>query len=241
LHLFFFHRILNLYTSGGIFNDFSFLHIMHNPNLVEVQHGFIAITNCDEAVFKDCTLSMLLKFEKHSPALRCMLIQYDDTHYIDNYFPSNLNHTFNGNTTFLSCIENSLNGGVNCIVTLLEGCFHHTNTKNDMTVSIMDIGESIPDFNVYPRNLVSHVILSNKTVLMDTTYPKIVWLGNNSYSGHWIVEPELYSITSSMLQNNIYEQHKYFMNNGKVSEGIVIHTNTFKKNRYFSPYSFSIV
>ena len=224
LHLFFFQRALNLYKSGGIYSDFSFLHIMHNPNMIKVQHGFIVITNCDvdrSNISNDCTTSMLLKFEKQSPVLQCVLAQYDDIHNNDQQFQSVFNNSFENYSTFLNCIENSFNGGIDCVLTLLDICFFLTNTKNDMKLPIINFDDDISAFNVYPRNLIIKSNVPNLVypISIDTSIPSIMWLGKNSYTGHWDVKSELHNITSYSLESNIREQHGYLQKNNVITDG----------------------
>lgn len=221
LHLFTFQRLLNLYKSGGIYSDFSFLHMVPNPNMVKAQHGFILITNCDEdrsTISKDCTTSMLLKFQKQSPVLKCVLIQYDNIHYNDQQFvPKRFNYSFGNYSTFLSCIDYSTNGGIDCILTLFEKCFSLTNTKNDMNFSIIDVYDDISGFNVYPSSLMSNVIDFSDS--MDVHIPSIIWLGKKAYSGHWDVKPEIHNITSCLLKSNIREQHNYVQKSRVIADG----------------------
>ncbi len=225
LHLFFFQRVLNLYKSGGIYSDFSFLHMMYNPNMIKVQHGFIVISNCDEDrinIPNDCTTSMLLKFEKRSPVLQCVLTQYDDIHSNDQQFQRVYNNSFGNYSTFLYCIEKSLNGGIDCVLNLLELCFFRTNTKNDMTLPIIYFDDNISSFNIRPRkSLIKSTNLSYfvSPISMDTSIPSIMWLGKNSYTGHWDVKSELYNITSYSLESNIREQHSYLQKNNVITDG----------------------
>jgi hypothetical protein len=216
LHLFFFHRILNLYKSGGIFSDFSFMHIMFNPNMLKVKHGYVVITNCDESeTSTDCTTSMLLKFEKQSTVLHCMLAQYDDTsfHHYDNSMKKN---TLTTNTTFLSCLENSLNGGINCILSLLDSCFNSTSTKNDMMLQIFKLDKDISGFSTFPGNYNYLHNLSQKFLLNTSS---ILWFGESSFKGYWDINLDLKIITNNMLQENILEQYNFLKKSNNIIEG----------------------
>jgi hypothetical protein len=133
-HMYFYLRFFNLWSHGGLYTDFSWIHARVLKSAMDTAgavNGAIINVVCPESSFvsattvvdtttvearkrSHCKSSALLAFVKGSTVAYCMMLQYNST-----------------NTSLMQCLPGDVQTeGVNCVIAALKECFSASKVQN---------------------------------------------------------------------------------------------------------------
>jgi hypothetical protein len=135
VHMYFYLRFFNLWSHGGLYTDFSWIHTRGLQSLSDTGgavNGAIVNLVCPESSLlsaetvvdtdtaearkhSHCKSSTLLAFAKGSSVAYCMMLQYNST-----------------TTPLMQCLSRDVQAeGVNCVIAALKECFSASKVQND--------------------------------------------------------------------------------------------------------------
>lgn len=192
-HLAAFVRIYSLYLTGGIFSDFTWLHVNAIP--LSVIRGVYIREECSESgtdrESKGCYISSLYVFKsKKDPVLKCMLDAYNDE-----------------SSALSRCVEvlsdgNASDSGALCVKKSFMSCFTSTGLANQLlSPLILDFdGRSILSYGTALYNLWWGNGIEGR--LVDVKSCAIIWLGPSSSISDWDL-PNPMSTLGSLVNENV--------------------------------------